>query len=61
MLEENNAKRIKHHPFKREHLTDKEWKAGFVQVDENTPIMTEKDARILVALILRHAENVAKL
>ena len=55
-LEWVNANRTKQVPFQWEGLVGKTWRAGFVKVDETTPIMSEEDIRFLYALIFRSME-----
>ncbi len=60
-LLETNRQRTKQHPFNWDHLVGVEFNAGFIKVTPETPIMTEKDHKILLALIFRHTHHVSKV
>ena len=55
-----NDARSRKLPFDYAHLKDITWKASFIKVDESTPVMTETDSKVLMAMVKKHAENVGR-
>ena len=54
-----NASRTKQAHFRWDHLEGKVFKAGFIRVTDETPIMSELDSKILFSMVVRHSEQVA--
>ncbi len=59
-LQEINATRTKQHHFQWQHLVGKEFRANFVRVTDETPVMSEKESKIVLAMITLHAQQVGR-
>ena len=58
-LSDINASRTRQAHFRWDHLEGKVFKAGFVRVTDDMPIMSELDSKILFSMVVRHSEQVA--
>ena len=54
-----NESRTRQAHFRWDHLEGKVFKAGFVRVTDDMPIMSELDSKILFSMVVRHSEQVA--
>ena len=54
-----NESRTRQAHFRWDHLEGKVFKAGFIRVTDETPIMSELDSKILFSMLARHSEQVA--
>ncbi len=61
VLTEVNNSRTRQLPFKWDHLEGVTFKTGFVKVDDDTPMMTEEDHKIMIAMVRIHTEQACVL